>query len=541
MKLLNFINKESSIAKNRIIIMSIVSGIANSLLIAIINHAAETDFGNGVQVRLFFMYLAAFCLFLYTQKFVLSQSMLAIEEALRSVRVRIADKLRRTEFSFIEQSNRNDLFIRLTQDSSLISQSIMLLSSAGQATILIVACLFYILWISPLSFLITISIIGTTAFIYFSHREKTRQQLQLARQKENIFFDTLNHLLDGFKELKINRAKGDDLFEDIRKTSLEAEQIKVEVGNLEVTDWIMARLCFYTLLPLLVFVIPAIHGEQSDQIYKITAAILFIMGPISLLIGAIPALNRVNIALDNFQTLEQDVDNATHRVGDELIPAWQDFGQLEFKDLCFAYYDTQKQPLFSSGPNSLTMKKGELLFIVGGNGSGKSTLLKLLTGLYYPTSGAVYRDNDLVNDGNYASFRELFSTIFTDFHLFNRLYGLTNIDEGKIAFWLKKMELHEKTSYSPEGYFTKTSLSTGQKKRLAFVAAILEDKPILIFDELAADQDPDFRRYFYEAVLPELTQQGKTVVAVTHDDMYFHCADRVLKMDNGLLKPYHAD
>jgi putative ATP-binding cassette transporter len=540
MKLLNFINRESSIAKNRIIIMSIVSGLANSLLIAVINHAAESSFGNGVQARLFFIYLVAFCLFLYTQKFVLSQSMLAIEEALRCVRVRIADKLCHTEFSFIEQSNRNDFYIRLTQDSSLISQSIMLLSRAGQAAILIVACLLYILWISPLSFLITVGITGITSFIYFSHREKTRQQLQKARQKENTFFDTLNHLLDGFKELKLNRAKRDDLLADIRKTSLETEQIKVEVGNLEVTDWIMARLCFYTLLPLLVFIIPAIHGEQSDQIYKITAAILFIMGPMSLLIGAIPALNRVNIALDNFQTLEQDVDKATHCSNDTNLPAWQDFAQLELKDICFTYYDKQQQPLFSCGSNSLTLKKGELLFIVGGNGSGKSTFLKLLTGLYYPSSGVIYRDNELVNDTNYASFRELFSTIFTDFHLFNRLYGLKNVDEKKIDFWLKKMELHEKTSYSSDGYFTKTNLSTGQKKRLAFIAVILEDKPIFIFDELAADQDPNFRRYFYETVLPELTKQGKTVIAVTHDDSYFHCADRVLKMDNGLLKPYHA-
>lgn len=539
MKLLNFINQESSIAKHRIIIMSIVSGLANALLIAIINHAAETDFGGGVQARMFFMYLVAFCLFLYTQKFVLSQSMLAIEEALRSVRVRIADKLRHTEFSYIEQSNRNDLYSRLTQDSSLISQSILLLSSAGQAAILIVASLLYILWLSPLSFVLTIGITGTTTLIYFSHREKTRQHLQQARQKENKFFDTLGHLLDGFKELKLNRAKRDDLFADISKTSLESEQIKVEVGNLEVTDWIMARLCFYTLLPLLVFVIPAIQGEQSDQIYKINAAVLFIMGPMSLLIGAIPALNRVNIALDNFQTLEQEVDKATHKSNDQAGQGWQDFSQLVFKDLCFAYYDPQNQPLFCSGPTDLTLTKGELLFIVGGNGSGKSTLLKLITGLYYPSSGTIQRDNDLVNDDNYPSFRELFSTIFTDFHLFNRLYGLANVDESKIAYWLKKMELHEKTSYSAEGYFTKTNLSTGQKKRLAFIAAILEDKPILIFDELAADQDPEFRRYFYESILPDLSQQGKTIIAVTHDDMFFHCADRVLKMDNGHLRPYH--
>jgi putative ATP-binding cassette transporter len=538
MKLLSFINQESHIARNRIIIMSMVSGVANALLIAIINHAAETNFGHGVQAQLFFIYLLAFCLFLYTQKFVLYQSMRAIEEALRNVRVRIADKLCRTEYRFIEQSHRGDLYVRLTQDSSLISQSIMLLSSAGQATILIITSLLYILWISPLSFLLTLLITGFTSWIYFSHREKTRLQLQQARQKESIFFDTLNHLLDGFKELKLNQAKSAALFADISQTAVEAEKIKVEVGQLEVTDWIMARLCFYTLLPILVFIIPAIQGEQSDDIYKITAAILFIMGPMSLLIGAIPALNRVNIALDNFKALEREVDAATRPVSESPAAAWTDFRQLQFKDLCFAYTDPSENLLFSTGPNSLTLTKGELLFIVGGNGSGKSTLLKLLTGLYYPSSGTIHRDNDLVHDYNYPSFRELFSTVFTDFHLFNRLYGLNQVDEKKLNFWLKKMQLHEKTHYSPEGYFTQTNLSTGQKKRLAFIASILEDKPILIFDELAADQDPYFRRFFYEKVLPELSRQGKTILAVTHDDSYFRCADRVLKMDNGLLQPY---
>ena len=540
MKLLNFINRESNgIAKKQIIIISILSGISNSSLIAIINHAVEAGFtNNGLQARLFLIYLLVFSLFFYTQKFVLTQTMLATEEALRSVRVRIADKLHHTEFSFIEQSNRNDWYIRLTQDSSLISQSIIRLISAGQSVILVIACVIYILWISPLSFLLTVVSIGATAIVYAYHRKKTLQQLMLAQQKEKTFFDTLNHLLDGFKELKLNRAKQKDLFSDIRKTSLEAEQIKVAVGNLEVTDWLTVRLGFYTLLPLLVFVIPAMHGEPNEQIYKITAAILFITGPMNSLTSAIPTLHRVNLALDDFQSLEQEIESATHGIDDNNLPAWQDFSELQFRELCFSYYDTQKQALFSSGPNSLTLKKGELLFIVGGNGSGKSTLLKLLTGLYYPSSGVIYRDNDLVNDNNYPSYRELFSTIFTDFHLFNRLYGLANVDKEKVDFLLKKMDLDKKTSYSSEGYFTKTNLSTGQKKRLAFIAAILEDKPILIFDELAADQDPNFRRYFYEAVLPDLVKQGKTVIAVTHDEMYFHCAGRVLKMDNGLLQTY---
>lgn len=540
MKLLNFISQETNgIAKKQFAFLSVLSGIANSALIVIINHATEISFtDSGLQVRLFFIYVLFFCMFFYTQKLILTQTLLATEKALRNVRVRIADKLRYTEFRFIEQSNRNDWYIRLTQNTAVISDSIVRVISAGQGGILIVGCVIYILWISPLSFLLAFGCLGLTAFMYISHGKKTRQQLLLAHKKESVFFDTLSHFLDGFKEIKLNRAKRNDLFNEIQKTSVEAEQINVVVGNLEVIDWLVVRLGFYTLLPLLAFVIPAIYGEQNEHIYKIIAAILFIIGPTTTLANTIPTFVRVNLALDDFQSLEQEIDSATHGVDDNDLPAWQNFSELQFQELCFSYYDNEKQAVFSSGPNNLTLKKGELLFIVGGNGSGKSTLLKLLTGLYYPSSGAIYRDSDLVNDNNYPSYRELFSTIFTDFHLFNRLYGLANVDKEKVDFLLKEMDLDKKTSYSSEGYFTKTNLSTGQKKRLAFIAAILENKPILIFDELAADQDPNFRRYFYETVLPDLVEQGKTVIAVTHDEMYFHCADRVLKMDNGLLQTY---
>ena len=84
-----------------------------------------------------------------------------------------------------------------------------------------------------------------------------------------------------------------------------------------------------------------------------------------------------------------------------------------------------------------------------------------------------------------------------------------------------------------DGRFSTLDLSTGQRKRLAMVAALLDDKPIYIFDEWAADQDPGFRRYFYEGLLGELKARGKTVLAVTHDDRYFGVADRVVKRGEG--------
>ncbi|OQY54810.1 MAG: hypothetical protein DRR08_16730 [Candidatus Parabeggiatoa sp. nov. 2] len=207
--------------------------------------------------------------------------------------------------------------------------------------------------------------------------------------------------------------------------------------------------------------------------------------------------------------------------------------------MIFHYREPSGKTLFSIGAINMTIKQGEILFIVGGNGSGKSTLLKLLIGLYYPATGSLYVDDDQIDQTNYQSYRELFSIIFTDFQLFDRLYGLRDIDEQRLKSLLRLMELDKKTEFI-DGKFTNVDLSTGQKKRLAFIAAVLENKPVYIFDEVAADQDPQFRQYFYEVILQDLKKQGKTIIAVTHDDKYFHTADRVLKMEEGRLVNYKA-
>ena len=180
----------------------------------------------------------------------------------------------------------------------------------------------------------------------------------------------------------------------------------------------------------------------------------------------------------------------------------------------------------------MTLHHGETLFVVGGNGSGKSTFLRLLTALYEPDNGRIEVDGRPVREGNLQAFRNLFSVIFTDFHLFDRLYGLVNTEEARVSELLEDMGLGNKTSYR-DGEFSTLDLSHGQRTRLAYVVSLLEDRPIYIFDEWAAGQDPEMRRRFYEELVPELKQRGKTVLAVTHDDKYWHCADRMLKMEEG--------
>jgi len=538
MKILKYLEEDDA-PTAQIGFMTALSGMANAMILAIINTAAEMVSNNDLQAQYFLLYLIVFVLYVYTQRYALSQTVIAIEKFIRKVRVRIADKIRSAELHFIENSERGEMYTRLTQDSNIISQSTLLLISAAQSGMVLIFSFLYLAWLSPLSFLMTFVFISLAIYAYLFYEQNISKQLHIATQKEAKFFEYFSHLLDGFKELKMNRQKSDDLFDHIDTLSKETEQLKVNVGLQQVTTLMFSRISFYLLLAILVFIVPSFHASHADEIYKISTTILFIIGPIGMVVSSLPTLSQSNVALENLSELETQLDSVIIEMYSQKQPPLvsDGFKEIQLDKATFSYQDKHGKPLFSIGPINLSIEKGEMVFIVGGNGSGKSTLLKLLTGLYYPTTGSLDLNHELIDRNQYASYRELFAIIFTDFHLFDKLYGLSTIDDKQVKGLLRLMQLEKKTKYR-EGEFTQLDLSTGQKKRLAFVAAILENKPIYIFDELAADQDPQFRKYFYEVILPDLKQQGKTIIAVTHDDKYFYVADRVLKMEYGQLVHY---
>jgi putative ATP-binding cassette transporter len=181
------------------------------------------------------------------------------------------------------------------------------------------------------------------------------------------------------------------------------------------------------------------------------------------------------------------------------------------------------------------LRSGDLVFITGGNGSGKSTFLRLLAGLYQPDSGEILLDGVRVDESNRDVYRSLIAAIFVDYHLFRRLYGIPDPDAAEVDRLLTQFRLAEKTRLA-DGEFTTLDLSGGQRTRLALIVSLLEKRPILLLDELTADQDPDFRRRFYDELLPALQRLGLTVVAITHDDRYldeFQLPARRLRMDEG--------
>jgi putative ATP-binding cassette transporter len=427
----------------------------------------------------------------------------------------------------------SNLYSRLTQNDTFVSQAMPQVTAAAQMSMLMVFSSLYLAYISPISFFVTSIAIGVGISIFFAQSKLVKQSLKAVKKKETLYYNSISDMLHGFQEVKINQQKSQDILSDIALISKEARDIKISAGRKEARVWGFGRVFIYAILPILVFIIPSFSDEHASDIFKITATLLFITGPISILVSMLPVINRVNLVIEEMMNLEKSMDKACSSHVDDINQDIKEFDEIKMESTYFSYPNSN----FSVGPIVQTIRSGELIFVVGGNGSGKSTLLKVLTGLYFPISGNLQIDGRIVNKENYQSYRSLYSVVFTDFHLFEKLYGIKDISNEQVNYWLKKMRMQHKVQYK-DGAFTSTNLSTGQRKRLAFIAAILENRPILILDEFAADQDPQFRQYFYEELLLELKAEGRTIIAVTHDDHYFHVADRVLKMDSGKLIDY---
>jgi len=198
----------------------------------------------------------------------------------------------------------------------------------------------------------------------------------------------------------------------------------------------------------------------------------------------------------------------------------------------FAFPAVDGSTPFALGPVNLSIAQGEIVFIVGENGGGKTTLIKLLLGLYAPQGGEIILNGEPVLAKNRDDYRQLFTTIFADYYLFDELVqGDQKVPEDASRY-LERLEISHKVSIR-DGAFTTTDLSTGQRKRLALLNAWLEERPVLVFDEWAADQDPVFRRIFYTELLPELKYLGKTIIVISHDDRYFDVADQLVRMEGG--------
>lgn len=530
--MLSLLMRYSDRSPRAIVWLVAITGISSGLLLAVINSATETAVNGEVHLRMFMLFGATLALFVFTKRDALDRASAAAERAIRDIRIDLSNKLRHSELLLLEDIGREDIFARLTQDTSLISQSMPTVFNGLQAGVIVLAGMFYLATLSATAFVLTVGFVGFGAMLYRSQSKLFLREYEENTVKENVFFETLGHLIDGFKEVKINHAKNNDVYGVVKKVADESEVLMRRVSRRFSAYLVVSQLLIYLLIALLVFGLPALECSESRTLLKLVTAVLFIVGPLEMLFNAWYTLGRAEVAVANIVRLRQRLEGAVDQVDVNPVvepERWAGFQKIEFRDVVFRYPNGGS---FQLGPLNLTIERNTITFLVGANGCGKSTTLKVLTGLYHPESGSIVVDGHVVEREEFPSYRELFGCIFGDFHLFDRLYGLTDVDPEDVRRQIEEMGLSRVTAYE-KGRFTKTKLSTGQRKRLGMVAARLENKPIYVFDEWAAEQDPEFRAYFYEVILPDLRAKGRTVIAVTHDDRYFDACDRVVKLDWG--------
>lgn len=522
----------------RALYVTCLAGLANAVLIGLINLAAEAvASGERVEARLFVLYLIAFAIYALANQASLRRANDFLQERLGELRLRLADKIRRAELRTLEGLGRGRLYAVVAQETNHLSQTFPLLVAASQSLFLLVFCLLYIAYLSSISFLV-IGIVTALALLYYYYRRQALNAAMISvHAQEGEMLDSLMHFTAGFQEIRLNADKNEALFARYTRIVDELRTLIVGIGDKWVSLLLFSNAFLYGLLGIVIFVLPGFFSGYTDIIYKIAAAAIFCVGPVTAVTSAAPLFTKASIGLGHVYRLEELLDQGGMPRPARPAPTpsrFAGFARIVFEGIGFTYRDAEREGGFSTGPWSLELHRGEQLYLLGGNGSGKSTALKLMSGLYPVDTGAIRVDGVAVTPETLQEYRELIACIFPDFHLFDRLHGLEDVDPARVQELIVRMELADKVSYAA-GRFSTQDLSSGQRKRLAMIVALLEDREIYFFDEWAADQDAHFRAAFYTEILPELKRRGKTVVVVTHDDRYWHLCDRTVTLDLGQM------
>ena len=368
--------------------------------------------------------------------------------------------------------------------------------------------------------------------------------IQKDKLRNRALFDVhkrlLNDFLRGFRELKISILRNENIFKRHIFVNLR-ERMETSFRYLSrmVKFEVLSKHVVFAIIGIILFLFSEITLFDASSQTVFVTTFIFLSGPIASMINNINSLNTVFISVGRLKEFEEILMSQMPEGEHAACPTeWMGaFREITFDQVQFAYTGQGSANRFELNIPNIRISSGEILFVTGGNGSGKSTFINLLTGILKPSEGNILYNGSVVKATNYLHYRDQISAIFQDNHLFTENYDDFDLSEGNSEFTslVKEMKLAEKLDLSLPYNKMFTRLSKGQQKRLALIYAFLENKQLLIFDEWAAEQDPAFRRYFYQVIIPKLKEMGKTVVAITHDDAYFDSADRILKFEYGSI------
>lgn len=530
--LIDFIRRAPPADLRRMLLLGMVAGLANAVLVVMINQLASGVAQNnrpGLWDGIAF--LAIFILYYACDRYALLQANAIIERLLKALRIELMDKVRQSELRTVDGLGRGKLFTLIAQETNRLSVAFPMLIDSFQQAVLLCFSLLYLAWLSFAAFLVFIFAVGAGFWIYRQIDADFRVSLQDTAERQLGMMEIMDDLVNGFKELRLNTRRSDAALAAYGSASDSLGQSLAASGGHWASMILLSSFVTYIALGAVGFILPQYGNFSGTLMFQLVPTLLFCFGPLGKIFAQSPLFIQAGVGLRAIVDVERKLD-AAGAVSPESARAearFAGFQRISYEGATYSHRDVHGEPVFTVGPLNLVIERGEVLFIVGDNGAGKSTTLRLMTGLYPCDKGCIRVDGVVLDDLGKAGFREMFAAIFAGFHLFDRLYGLEDVDPSRVRSLIAQMGLAHKVTYA-DGRFSQTSLSTGQRKRLALIAALLEDRPIYVFDEWSAEQDVHFRAYFYTELLPSLRDQGKTVIVVSHDERYWEHADRVIRL-----------
>ncbi|MDH5880612.1 multidrug ABC transporter permease/ATP-binding protein [Vibrio cyclitrophicus ZF205] len=448
-------------------------------------------------------------------------------------RCELVSQLLNTDIEQVEKVGSAGVLASLNTDIRNITIAFVHLPELIYGLVLTFVALTYLAFLSMPLFGISVLMLSLTGVIGYMLVTRITKHVKQVREYDDKLYHDYQSLIDGRKELSLNPFRAKRYFDET--FSINAEGYRKEVTQADILNGFAANIANTVVLALigLNFYLAIGLGWATVEVASTFAlVVLFMRTPLMSAVGSIPTLITANISMRKLSSL----DLSPNRTLNPKSAQTKVFKSLSLVEASYRYRSDSDGDSFGVGPINFKIERGEHIFVIGGNGSGKSTFARLLTGLYRPHAGQVYVDGNEVTQQHWQDYRQQFSAVFSDFHLFHQIVDGEgqDIDSKDIDEWMVRLEMAHKVDHK-QGTLSDVRYSQGQRKRLALMMSVLEKRGCILLDEWAADQDPRFRKLFYRKLLPLLKERGVTVIAITHDDAYFDVADRIFKMDSGNL------
>lgn len=526
MKIMFFLVKRAPASVLIVCIFSILSGISSAALVGLINDSLSDFNEDSVPAVAYFigLLLGVFMLQMASEYMALRLSLGATEQ----FRKDLVSKITKSPLRNLEQIGSDRLFASLTRDVAVLVSALSNSPVFVANVSIVLASLVYLAYVSSLLFLYVSCMLVVGVVAYLAIGSKSKSRFLEARNKEDVLFRHFFSITNGVKELKLDSNRCNEFVNDVYQNISSQKGSFVKAHSMYILGGNVNSLFVFAALGVLLFAGPDV---SKDVLVSSVIIVLYVMGPLNGAVHMYPLYVEGFASYNMIQRLGHELDEEEVMGSFQSEEAWD---SIVLENVGFNYSgESSGVNGFSVGPFNIEISKGNITYIVGGNGSGKTTLVKILAGLYPPNSGHLRIGNVEITNQNRQWYRSMFAAVFSDYCLFDKSTVLKEkLDEAEVL--LARFKLSDKVSID-DGMFSTTSLSQGQRKRLALLISILEDKDIYLYDEWAAEQDPLFREFFYTQLLPEMKRNGKTIIVVTHDDRYYQEADAIYKLEYGIV------